>query len=97
MIMITSLVPGARETATKKDHRSKIEVVSETIAERESGIATATEEGAKKEMATKAAVSDPVAIMAIPIGSEVVDKIKTRNVSIQLVTACTIRYATSYL
>lgn len=84
MITITSLVPGVRETATTKDHRSRKEVASETIAERGSGIATAIEEGAKTETGTGAAVSDLVAITAIPIGSEVVGKIKTRNVSVQL-------------
>lgn len=93
--MITSLVLGAREIATTKDHRSRIEAVSETTAKRGNGIASATEEGAKIETGTGAAVSDPVAITAIPIGSEVVGKIKTpNNVSEQSTTVvCAIRYA----
>lgn len=81
MIMITNPVPGAREIATTKDHRSRIGAASETIAKKESGLALATEEGAKTEKGTGAAVSDHVAIMVTPIGNEIVGKIKTRNVS----------------
>lgn len=80
MIMITSLVHGAKETTMIKDLKKK--VASEMIVRIETGIVIAIEEEAKIGMGTEAAVLDPVAIMAIPIG--IADKTETRNVSIQL-------------
>lgn len=77
---------GARETATIKDPRLKKGAVSEMIARIETGIGTvlAIEGEAKTEMGTGAAVSGHVAIMVIPIGTAIVGKSETRNVSVQL-------------